>query len=215
VKISKEQLAEWERLARESASGFPSIMAAQDLATACVALIARVRELEAALANDQEPTERWTPNMTPFLALADESAAAEAEVVERIRELEAENARLRDAHVPTVLRCPECGDIHIDRDEWAARPHRTHQCQACKHEWRPYEVATVGVESWDSASSATLDTDNRRLRAALAEQWAEVVERIAAWLENQEPGMAHVMLPLAARVRAGAWKWWRGEGAKP
>lgn len=44
------------------------------------------------------------------------------------------------------LACPECGAPHIDEGEWATRPHKTHQCQSCKHEWRPFEYPTVGVD---------------------------------------------------------------------
>ena len=45
-----------------------------------------------------------------------------------------------------ILRCPQCGVQHIDRDEWATtRVHRTHLCANCGQEWRPYEYATVGV----------------------------------------------------------------------
>jgi predicted RNA-binding Zn-ribbon protein involved in translation (DUF1610 family) len=46
-----------------------------------------------------------------------------------------------------VLGCPECGALHIDEGEWATRPHKTHQCQKCAHEWRPFDFATVGIAS--------------------------------------------------------------------
>lgn len=45
------------------------------------------------------------------------------------------------------LLCPRCGAIHLDEGEWATRPHKTHQCQSCKHEWRPFEYPTVGVHT--------------------------------------------------------------------
>ncbi len=48
---------------------------------------------------------------------------------------------------PLVLHCPRCGTQHIDRDEWATRPHRTHLCESCAHEWKPFEHPTVGVEA--------------------------------------------------------------------
>lgn len=47
--------------------------------------------------------------------------------------------------VPVHLNCPECGEAHVDEGPWATRLHKTHQCQACGHEWRPYEYPTVGV----------------------------------------------------------------------
>lgn len=49
--------------------------------------------------------------------------------------------------VPTILSCPKCGMQHIDRGEWATpeRAHRTHRCEGCEHEWKPFPVATIGV----------------------------------------------------------------------
>jgi rubredoxin len=49
--------------------------------------------------------------------------------------------------VPMVLRCPRCSTQHVDEDEWQTRPHRTHRCGTCGFEWRPANVATVGVMS--------------------------------------------------------------------
>lgn len=47
--------------------------------------------------------------------------------------------------IPMILYCPICCYQHLDEEEWATRPHKTHQCQHCSHEWRPANVATVGV----------------------------------------------------------------------
>ncbi len=47
--------------------------------------------------------------------------------------------------VPVVIHCPKCGKQHIDEGEWATRPHKTHQCQYCKFEWRPQDYSTLGV----------------------------------------------------------------------
>ena len=47
--------------------------------------------------------------------------------------------------VPMVMLCPKCCLEHLDVGEWAVRPHRTHRCAGCKHEWTPEEFATVGV----------------------------------------------------------------------
>lgn len=50
--------------------------------------------------------------------------------------------------VPKILNCPSCGFEHIDGGIWASiRKHKTHLCQNCKTEWRPYEFYTVGVPS--------------------------------------------------------------------
>lgn len=46
---------------------------------------------------------------------------------------------------PLVLHCPECDARHIDEGDWAARPHKTHLCAACGHEWRPFDHPTVGI----------------------------------------------------------------------
>lgn len=71
-------------------------------------------------------------------------AVAELDAGRRAREALAATADA--APVPMVLACPQCGVQHIDEGEWAAtRHHKTHQCQACKHEWRPFPYATVGV----------------------------------------------------------------------
>jgi len=47
--------------------------------------------------------------------------------------------------VPMVLACPTCHVWHIDKDEWATRPHKTHLCLSCGAEFRPANVPTVGV----------------------------------------------------------------------
>jgi predicted RNA-binding Zn-ribbon protein involved in translation (DUF1610 family) len=65
--------------------------------------------------------------------------------------LEAENERLtrllneRGAPIPMLLGCPGCGKRHVDRGEYATKPHHTHACQECGMCWRPAIVATVGV----------------------------------------------------------------------
>lgn len=54
------------------------------------------------------------------------------------------NAKQGEA-VPTLLCCPACETRHIDEGEWVTKLHKTHQCQQCGHEWRPYQYPTVGV----------------------------------------------------------------------
>lgn len=46
---------------------------------------------------------------------------------------------------PKELFCPKCNTQHIDEGEWKTKPHRTHQCQSCLHEWKPFDYCTVGV----------------------------------------------------------------------
>lgn len=47
--------------------------------------------------------------------------------------------------IPMRLICEGCGELHIDEDEFATKPHHTHSCQHCGLTWRPAVVATVGV----------------------------------------------------------------------
>jgi rubredoxin len=53
---------------------------------------------------------------------------------------------IKGAPVPMVLTCPVCGARHIDKGEFAVKPHHTHACQACGLCWRPAVVPTVGVQ---------------------------------------------------------------------
>jgi len=72
--------------------------------------------------------------------------------------------------VDMVLYCPKCGMQHIDAPEsaeayaerlhesswwelggdkpvqWTNPPHRSHLCHGCGNIWRPFDVATNGVE---------------------------------------------------------------------
>jgi hypothetical protein len=52
------------------------------------------------------------------------------------------------APIPMLLWCPKCGGRHIDKGEFATKPHHTHACQheGCGLPWRPAIVPTVGVE---------------------------------------------------------------------
>ena len=46
---------------------------------------------------------------------------------------------------PMVIWCVKCGAQHHDDLEWRAKPHKTHLCEACGHEWRPFDYPTIGV----------------------------------------------------------------------
>lgn len=48
--------------------------------------------------------------------------------------------------IPMLLWCPSCGERHIDKGEFATKPHHTHACQHCGMVWRPAIMPTVGVE---------------------------------------------------------------------
>jgi hypothetical protein len=55
--------------------------------------------------------------------------------------------------IPMILHCPGvleggnvCGARHIDRGDFATKPHATHSCQRCGFTWKPAKVPTTGVE---------------------------------------------------------------------
>jgi hypothetical protein len=49
------------------------------------------------------------------------------------------------------LRCETCHAQHVDRGEWALRPHKRHLCAHCGRVWEPFEAQgydySFGVES--------------------------------------------------------------------
>ena len=70
---------------------------------------------------------------------------ARAAALSELAALDGETMDLPAAPVPMSMDCPKCDVQHLDEGEWAARPHKTHQCQSCGHEWRPFAYPTVGV----------------------------------------------------------------------
>jgi predicted RNA-binding Zn-ribbon protein involved in translation (DUF1610 family) len=53
-----------------------------------------------------------------------------------------------DGHgINKVLHCPGCGVQHIDMGEWKTRLHKTHACDNCGIEWRPFNYPTRGVHN--------------------------------------------------------------------
>lgn len=52
---------------------------------------------------------------------------------------------MRAEPIPMLLWCPQCGERHVDRGEFATKIHHTHACQDCGMTWRPAVVATTGV----------------------------------------------------------------------
>jgi len=63
----------------------------------------------------------------------------------------------RDKPIPIVINCPECNTVHVDEDEWKERPHKTHECQCCRHTWRPCNFATVGVFTLPTAPKVEVE----------------------------------------------------------
>lgn len=65
-------------------------------------------------------------------------------------EIEAKKVKVHEGGAGLVRRrmdCVKCGLRHVDKGEWATRPHKTHRCENCGSEWRPFNYATVGVLS--------------------------------------------------------------------
>lgn len=80
------------------------------------------------------------------------SAASEETLEKRVHDMDCaalvkgeESNRLLSDPIPMILFCPACNWQHIDKQGWTGKPHRTHLCENCKHEWRPSHRSTVGV----------------------------------------------------------------------
>ncbi len=85
--------------------------------------------------------------------------------------------------VEVTIFCPACGVPHIDEGEWATtRHHKTHQCQACGHEWRPFPFATVGVAHPKPSDASTAEDasmargDRDRTKRAIADGFSNGYE---------------------------------------
>ena len=75
--------------------------------------------------------------------LCDDGTVSEEPLRAKIPELVAKLAK--QAAIPMLLWCPECGHRHIDEEAFAEKDHHTHACQSCGHCWRPAIVPTRGV----------------------------------------------------------------------
>lgn len=80
--------------------------------------------------------------------------------------------------VPVVIYCPACQTKHIDEGEWATRPHKTHKCQNCSLEWRPFPYATVGIVG------APASGDAAPLRDELKKAKEEITASLWAFMNN-------------------------------
>jgi rubredoxin len=58
-----------------------------------------------------------------------------------------------------LLWCPQCNTRHIDKNDFATKPHHTHACQSCGHVWRPAIESTCGVRFLPGFKNA--DTDEK------------------------------------------------------
>lgn len=90
------------------------------------------------------------------------------------------------------LNCPECGYLHVDEDEWATKPHNTHKCAKCKHEWKPHHYPTVGI-GWPK-----MDADETMVFLQYAEKYLRQAKRHNP---NLNPNQAHQI----RKVLGDAW----------
>lgn len=89
-------------------------------------------------------------NMKLIIYAQDKSAEEKARQCARLAQTLIVDALDKQRHepplpIPMLLWCPECGQRHIDRGEFATKPHETHACQNCGMVWKPAKVPTVGV----------------------------------------------------------------------
>lgn len=62
---------------------------------------------------------------------------------DKIQNIELELKDLQ--RVKLELFCPKCNLQHIDRNEWVIKLHKTHLCEQCGNEWKPFDFPTTGV----------------------------------------------------------------------
>jgi hypothetical protein len=76
--------------------------------------------------------------------------------------------------IAAFMHCPRCQAMHVDRGEWASRPHHTHLCAFCTYEWRvePYCYGVLWVD---------LPSEGQQT-VALA--LAELAQRRPGWMEH-------------------------------
>jgi hypothetical protein len=104
---------------------------------------------------------RWHGEMGPYkyVELFYKEGTGVSEFEKLIAENEALRYRLKELHeyygdsepIRLVMHCPVCTTQHIDKDEWVTKRHKTHLCEVCKHEWRPIDFFTVGVEKIETS----------------------------------------------------------------
>jgi hypothetical protein len=116
-------------------------------------------------------------------AVGERAGAEVRELRGRVAALAAQAAGTVVSPVPMVLNCPACGARHVDRGEYASRPHHTHACQTCGVCWRPGVASTVGVQFLpgfrdDAEAASAVEACNGLV--GIAEELLEAELRLAA-----------------------------------
>ena len=140
-------------------------------------------------------------------SLVDAFRGARAELAARGIKVDAAAMLAEDAPAPIdlLLFCPRCSAQHVDQPQaekgWTNPPHRSHECQACGHVWRPADVATNGV--------AAIATAGQRDGSPIpADLWVADVRRIsrsavADFVNEQRPAEMDDLAARVARVTMG------------
>jgi hypothetical protein len=105
---------------------------------------------------------------------------------------------------PAALRCPDCGERHIDQDEWEKRPHHTHRCLFCGKQWT-LEEYLYGVpeghapEDRDGPAGNLVaelpDRTGPRVKVAKLRERLGIVKEPTVAERDGEPGGLTAVLP--------------------
>lgn len=68
------------------------------------------------------------------------------EIVELHQQINLLEEKIKSLQILKIeIYCPKCNEQHIDKNEWETKQHKTHLCEYCGNEWRPFDFPTVGI----------------------------------------------------------------------
>jgi rubredoxin len=114
------------------------------------------------------------------------------------------------APIDMLLWCPQCGVQHIDNPDptrgWDNPPHRSHECQGCKHIWRPSDALTNGVAKIKTEGKH--DGDAAPALGELRDTLQRLIDNAEEFILGESPsGMPYkgkvVHVPVLIEVLAG------------
>jgi hypothetical protein len=129
--------------------------------------------------------------------------------------------------VQVTIQCPKCAHWHVDEDKevnmdikelgffpireahpqvnWAKRPHSTHRCTHCNHEWMPFPIKmpTVGVAPVTIGAGPIHELMEKALEGVRKELHDTIVERnsIRGMLTRHEEEIVPAVLTAGEQVR--------------